>query len=182
VPHICCIEPFSKVQRLLNQYLLCDSLLLFQIYYYRWKNTLCRSGHHTRNRTHRRYPTARKHSRTQTYEPLEHGERGSQILAMPHIHLRCRYRGMGDRHENPRTQAAKRTRSVVEWRSQILGWVSAALFCTSSTVSLILRFVPLTPDTAAVLLQWAPVYHKSVSDSSLRRNPLPMHTFHSEEF
>ena len=69
----------------------------------------CRRGHHTTNNSYRRYPTSRIHSRTQTCEPLEHGERGSQIFAIPHVCFHRRRHGVGDRFESSRTQHSERT-------------------------------------------------------------------------
>jgi len=65
---------------------------------------------------------------------------------------------------------------IVEWRSQVLGWISAASFRTSSKV-VNFAFRSLTPDAAAVgaripqMSGWFWLY----------RNPLLIHIFHSEE-
>jgi len=118
----------------LHQYLLCDSLLLFQIYYYRWKNPCA-----DQVITQEIEPTEDtpllgntvEHKRTSRWDIENEVLKYSLYLifvfvagiAAWAIDMKIR----GPRLPNKRE-------SVVEWRSQILGWVSAALFCTSSTV------------------------------------------------
>ena len=122
------------VRNFLLQYVVCDSLLLFQIYYYRWKN-----------------PRADEPI-TREIDPSEH----SPLLENP-IKPKSRRRSCIDNEvvkctlyltfvivagilasildskiRGPRIP--NEPEGVVEWKSQILGWVSAAMFRTSSAV------------------------------------------------
>ena len=174
MPYICLVKVFAEIRSFFHQYLVCDTLLLFQIYYYRWKN-----------------PHADEVI-TQGIEPAE----DTPLLVNPKRTSRWRVEsevlkyslcvvfvfaaGLAAWAIDSKIRGSRppsEPESIFEWESQLLGWASAALFCTSSTASnFAFRFThpPMS-------LQWALAYHKSVSNRGLCWNPLLIHTFHSEE-
>jgi len=128
------MESFAEVQHFLHQYLFCDSLLLSQIYYYRWKNP-----HADQVITQEIGPIEDTPLLGNTVEP-KHTSRWSmknEVLKYSLYLISVFVAGIvawaiDMKIRGPRLP--NEPESVVEWRSQILGWVSAALFCTSSTV------------------------------------------------
>lgn len=149
------------VRYLSPQYIVCDSLLLFQIYYYRWKNP------------HTDEPTAQDINPSEDTPLLENsvGPKSTGLWSTESEVLKCSLYftfvfaagvlawTIDSRIRGPRTP--NEPEGVVEWRSQVLGWVSAAMFRTSSAV-FDFAFCFTDPPTP---LQWALVYHKSVSEA-----------------
>ena len=118
----------------LPQYVFCDTLLLLQIYYYRWKNP-----HADEAPLHGREPSEDtpllenpiKFKRTSCWSMENEVFRCSLNLVFVFVAgtiawaIDLKIRG----HSIP-----KEPEGILEWRSQILGWVSAVLFRASSTV------------------------------------------------
>lgn len=128
------MESFSKVQRSLYQYLFCDFLLLFQIYYYRWKNP--RADQVIPQEIE---PTEDTPLVGNTVEPKRTSRWNieNEVLKYSLCLIFVFVAGIvawaiDMKIRGPRLP--NEPESIVEWRSQILGWVSATLFCTSSTV------------------------------------------------
>ena len=142
------MKSFARILSFSYQYLFCDSLLLFQIYYYRWKN-----------------PHADE-AITQEIEPVENTPLLGNSAELKHKsrwnieNEALRYSlclisvfavgvlawVVDSKIRGPRP--SNEPEGVVEWRSQILGWVSAVLFRTSFTVNFAFRSTH--PDTVPV--------------------------------
>lgn len=128
------MESFAKVQRSLYQYLFCDSLLLFQIYYYRWKKSRA-----DQVITQEIEPTEDTPLLENTVEPKRTSRWNieNEVLKYSLCLISVFVTGIAAWAIDMKTRGPRlpnEPESVVEWRSQILGWVSAALFCTSSAV------------------------------------------------
>ena len=121
-------------RNLLLQYVVCDTLLLFQIYYYRWKNP-----HADKPTTQNIDPTEDTPLLENSIKPRSTGWWSTEnevfkcFLYLIFVFVAGTFAWTIDSIiRGPRTP--NEPEGVVEWKSQILGWVSAAMFCTSSAV------------------------------------------------
>lgn len=158
MPRVC--SKFVETKYPSHQYVCCDSLLLFQIYYYRWKKR------HTSQATARDIEpvedtpllgSAVDPERTSCWsmenEVLKYSLYLIFVVASGILAWTIDMKIHGPRQPSE-------PEGIIEWRSQILGWVGSAMFCTSSTV-FNFAFCPPNPPMPH---KWALAYHKSVSD------------------
>jgi len=124
----------AKIQRSPHQYLFCDSLLLFQIYYYRWKNPHADEVITQEIETTEDTPllgNSVEPKRTSRWsmenEVLKYSVCLILVFAAGVLAWAIDSKARGPRPPNE-------PEGIVEWKSQILGWVSAVLFRTSSTL------------------------------------------------
>ncbi|KAH9936153.1 PQ-loop-domain-containing protein [Fomitopsis serialis] len=131
---------------LATYYSVCDSMLLFQIYYYRWTN----------NTPSREPALASAESAAQDLERtplLTHNGNAAEASVKPSIIRNfTKYAGalcfvfvVGiaawavDEHIH-QDQASPNRDEVVEWRSQVLGWISAAMFLGARVPQIVKNF------------------------------------------
>ena len=139
----------------MHQYLVCDSLLLFQIYYYRWKNP------HADEVI--RQPTGPIEDTPLLGNPGEPNIKNEVLrysLCLVFVFAAGVMAWAIDSKIHGPSPPSE-PEGIVEWRSQVLGWISAMLFCTLSAFinCVLLHSFP-------ILLQWALAYHRSVGGSS----------------
>ncbi|KAH9841444.1 PQ-loop-domain-containing protein [Rhodofomes roseus] len=131
---------------LATYYSVCDSILLFQIYYYRWTN----------NASPREPAPISSESAAQDLERtplLTHNGNAAEVSVKPSITREfTKYAGalcfvfvvgiaawaMDERIH--RGQAPPKRDEIVEWRSQILGWISAAMFLGARVPQIVKNF------------------------------------------
>lgn len=115
----------------LNQYIVCDSLLLIQIYYYRCKNS--HADEPIRQGADPSEDTPLLENPTKPTRRWGDNEVLKCSLYLIFVFVAGILAWMIDSTINgPRTPSEPE--GVVEWRSQILGWVSVAMFRTSSAI------------------------------------------------
>ena len=122
----------AGTQTLLHQYLVCDSALLFQIYYYRWKNP-----HADQAITREIEPIENTPLLGNPVEPKRrnHWSMESEVLKYSLCLVFVFAAGLLAWAIDVKIRGPtlpNEPGSVMEWRSQVLGWFSATLFRTSS--------------------------------------------------